>query len=62
MRVEDVINLDLCTDETIIVIRDENCDCLACGNWFEDRVLKYLTSEIDSFTWQSDNKLYIDLC
>jgi hypothetical protein len=55
-------NISLINDSTIVLIRDgETMELLAEGKWFQDNSLKYLDREVVSFTWQSDNKIYIDV-
>lgn len=48
-------------DDTEIFIRDENLCILAHGNWYQDDILIYESHEVESFTWQDDNKIYIDV-
>lgn len=61
MKVNQIIKLDIVTDETKIFIRDENSKLLANGKWFNDNVLDCLDYEVESFTWQDDNKIYVDV-
>jgi len=51
----------LITDETEIIIRDPEMITLAKGNWFQDNILKYSDSMVESFVWQDDHKFFIDL-
>lgn len=53
--------MGLVKDNTEIFIRDEDFGVLAHGNWYRDNVLNYMHHEVKSFTWQGDNKLYIDV-
>lgn len=69
MRVKEIILKDklLIKDDTKIVIRREESGRLyhmrvcACGCWYCDRILMYLDAEVESFSWQDDNKVYIDV-
>lgn len=61
MKVFQIIELYIVTNETKIFIRDENLHVLANGNWFNDNVLDCLDYEVESFTWQDDNKIYVDV-
>lgn len=53
--------MGLIKDSTEIFIRDSNMNVLTHGNWYQDNVLDYIHHEVESFTWQNDNKIYIDL-
>lgn len=64
MTLENILisHSELINDKTIVYIRNkENFSLLAFGNWYQDNILKYHNIEISAFTWQDDNKLYIDL-
>lgn len=61
MTVKKIFELGLINDSTKIYIRNPDMYTLAYGNWFHDNVLKYLDSVAEFFTWQDDNKFYIDL-
>lgn len=52
---------DIVNDNTIIIIRNTNFHTLTVGNWYQDNILEYNDREIITFTWQNDNKLYIDI-
>ena len=51
----------LITDDTLVIIRDDNFNELVSGEWYCDDVLIYGNCEIESFTWQDDEKIYVDL-
>lgn len=62
MTVEKIYEMGLIKDDTELFIRpSENFDVLAHGNWRQDDVLNYMHHEVESFTWQDDEKIYIDL-
>ncbi len=61
MTLEKIYNMGLVKDNTEIFIRDEDFKVLAHGNWYLDNVLNYMHHEVESFTWQDDNKVYIDV-
>ena len=52
---------DIVNDNKIIIIRNTNFHMLTVGNWYQDNILEYNDREIITFTWQNDNKLYIDI-
>jgi hypothetical protein len=55
-------NISLINDSATVLIRDEETlELYTAGNWFQDNILKYLDREVASFTWQSDNKIFIDI-
>ena len=61
MTAKKILELGLIDDGTEILIRDEDSRVLAHGNWYQDNVLEYMHREIESFTWQDDNKRFIDI-
>ena len=61
MIVNDVIAMDFIEADTEIVIRDPEMKVLYSGNWYEDRIGRYLNDEVESFTWQDDDKAFIDI-
>lgn len=61
MTVKKIFDVGLVNDSTEIFIRDEGFHVLAHGNWYQDDVLEYLDHGVESFTWQDDNKIYIDV-
>lgn len=54
-------DIGLIKDDTEIFIRVEPFKLVARGHWYEDKMLTYEQREIECFTWQDDNKIYIDL-
>ncbi len=61
MKIYDLFETELINDYIEIFIRDEDFCVVAHGNWYQDNILKYEQKEIQSFTWQDDNKIYIDI-
>lgn len=61
MTLEKLFFMGLIGDNTEVFIRDTGFHVLAHGNWYQDNVLEYAHHEVESFTWQDDNKIYIDL-
>lgn len=62
MTVDKIFALGIINDDTEVFIRWGNgFYVLAHGNWYQDNVLKYCEHEAESFAWQDDNKLYIDV-
>lgn len=51
----------LIDDNTMIYIRKGFFQVVSKGNWYQDNILKYENREVESFTWEDDNKIYIDL-
>lgn len=62
MTVEEIMMncLEIVNDQTEIFIR-EDFKVLAHGNWFQDHILDHMKDKVESFTWQDDNKIYIDV-
>ena len=62
MTLEKIYEIGLIKDDTEIFVRhSEGFKILAHGNWYQDNVLEYMHHEVESFTWQDDNKIYVDL-
>lgn len=62
MTVKNILDLGLIKDDTEVFVRaDEDFTVLAHGNWYQDNVLEYMQRKVTSFTWQDDNKIYIDV-
>jgi len=62
MTLEKIYDVGLIKDNTEIFVRQgEGFHVLAHGNWYQDNILKYSNYDVESFTWQDDNKIYIDV-
>ena len=61
MTLEKLYKMNLINDNTELVIRNKDFNVLAHGNWYQDNILDFLDYIIESFTWQDDNKIYIDV-
>lgn len=61
MTLEKLFDMELVKGDTEIYIRDKDMNLLTSGRWFQDKVLDHIEDEIECFTWQDDNKLYIDV-
>lgn len=62
MTLEKIFDMGLVKDDTEIIIRPiEGFNVLAHGNWYQDDVLDYMDHEVEIFTWQDDNELYVDV-
>lgn len=61
MTIKELTTMDLINDETEIYVRDGIFHVLAHGNWYEDNVLNYNHNKIESFEWQDDNTIFIDV-
>ncbi len=61
MTVSNLHELGLITDNTEIFIRDEYLKLIAHGSWYEDEILEYSNTEVESFSWQDDDKVFIDI-
>ena len=57
--VNNVLNL-VSTEETV-TIRDQNFKVLVCGSKREEKFKEFWYTEVESFTWQNDGMLYIDI-
>lgn len=61
MTVNDILQMEITNDRTKIIIRDEDMNLVACGNWYEDCILDQIQEKAADFTWQDDNKIYIGI-
>ncbi len=61
MTLSRILEKDLINDNTEVFIRDQDCHVLAHGSWYQDNVLNYVNRGVESFTWQDDNKIFIDV-
>ena len=61
MTIERLIDLGIINNTTEIYIRNMEFGLIAEGGWYQDSILEHLEDEIDSYTWQDDDKVYVDL-
>lgn len=61
MALDLILKMGLIKSDTEIIIRDKDFHVVAQGNWYQYCILGYAYADIESFTWQDDNKLFIDL-
>lgn len=62
MTIRSLLINDIINDDTKIIIRnDDNFRVIAYGNWYEDNIVNYNHREIESFTWEKENIVYIDI-
>lgn len=61
MTLEKLIFTDLVNDSTLIIVRDGNFNVLASGMWYHEDVLEYADAKIESFTYECDNRIYVDI-
>ena len=62
MKVKQILETGLIKDDTEVWIRQgDGFHVLAHGNWYQDDVLESMHHDSESFTWQEDNTLYIDV-
>lgn len=47
--------------DTQVYIRDKDMKVVAEGNWYLDCIQEHVTEDAESFTWQDDDKVFIDL-
>lgn len=61
MKINDILEMGFIDDRTEIFIRDTGFHVLAHGNWYQDNILDHQEKKVESFIWQDDNKVYIDV-
>lgn len=66
MKINEILlGLSITKDDTEIFVRNNESttgfELLAEGYWYKDHILKYSDYPVVSFTWQDDNKIYIDI-
>lgn len=60
MTVKEIFELRLIKDTTIVWIRND-LKVVARGNWYQDNILYQIDREVESFVWQDDDNIYIDV-
>ena len=61
MTIEKLIDMEIINDKTEIYVRDTDFGLITHGNWFQDNILDLVLDMIDCYSWQDDNRVYIDL-
>lgn len=61
MTLSKIIEMELIANSTEVFVRNNEMQVIAHGNWFQDNVLTHMYDEVECFTWQGDNKVYVDL-
>lgn len=61
MTLSKLYEMGLIGDNTKVIIRVCDFHVVASGNWYNDDVIKYAHLTIESFTWQNNEKIYVDL-
>lgn len=64
MTIQDLFSkgIGIVNDCTEIIIRDNESFCvITSGKWFERNILNYGSKEIEGFTWEKENIVYIDI-
>lgn len=61
MTIEKLIDMEIINDKTEIYVRDTDFGLITHGNWFQDNILDHVQDKIDRYSWQDDNRVYIDL-
>lgn len=61
MTIEKLIDTGIINDMTEIYVRDEDFGLITHGNWYQDNILDHVQDKIECFSWQDDNRVYIDL-
>lgn len=61
MTLSKIFDMGLIQQDTQVWVRDSELHLLTHGNWYQDNVLEYMNRELESFTWQNDENIYIDV-
>lgn len=61
MTIGKLILSDIVNDDTRIIIRCDDFRVITSGNWDEDNILNCSHIEVESFTWEKENVIYIDI-
>jgi len=61
MTVEQVLNFPFVEDGTLVYIRDESLKLLACSFRVFPQMIRWWPFDVESFSWDDDNDLYITL-
>lgn len=61
MKVEDILSSGLVNTDTEIVIGISGERTYCKKRWFSETLLKYKQKEVEKFTWQDNNMVFISL-
>lgn len=61
MTLSKIFDMGLIQQDTQVWVRDSELHLLTHGNWYQDNILEYMNRELESFTWQNDGNIYIDV-
>lgn len=61
MTIRNLFVSGIVNDDTTVIIRDDNFHVTTSGNWYEDNILNYQDMEMEGFTWEKENIIYIDI-
>lgn len=53
--------LAITDDNTTVILRNNRFEPIARGKWYYDQIVDHSHDLVESFTWQDDNTLYIEL-
>lgn len=51
MKVKQILESNLVTDNTSILIHNETTHNVIMGDWFQDHILDYIDHEVVKFSW-----------
>lgn len=61
MTIRNLYVSGIVNDNTTVIIRDDDFHVITSGNWFEDNILNYQDREMEGFTWEKEDVIYIDI-
>mgnify|MGYP001067641301 FL=1 len=61
MKVSEILSVVIVKHTQEVIIRDSDMNVLDRAPWTQESIMKYMNHEAESFAWQDDGKLFIDL-
>lgn len=58
MTISKLYEAGIINDDTKITVRNSHFVIVAAGNWFNDNIQDYINKELESFSWQDNNKVF----
>ena len=61
MTLQQILESPIINQDTTIIIRNTNLRVLVRGCWFQDGILNHSQDTVESFSWQDDNTVHVDI-
>lgn len=61
MTLQQILESPIINQDTTIIIRNTYLRVMARGCWFQDSILNHSQDIVESFSWQDDNTVHVDI-